>query len=136
MSTADKSFTIAGITTHSREGVTVTKVRYGNDLVRLSKMLSSNRKVGVSRDLGGRGDGFLDAVRVDLVELPGPLTKLEALQFLAGHGSFQSADDQFLVREELVDRQKRAQREAKRATLTVNAGKLIKAAKAKAPVTA
>jgi hypothetical protein len=136
MAVDNKLFTVAGITTHrgvTRGGVVVerTKVRFGTDMIRLVKMLNSPKKVwDRPNDIG------LAPVRLDLADLPQALTKLDALQYLAGNESFQGADDQFLIREELVDRQKRAAREAKRATLTVNAGKLIHAAKAKAPVTA
>lgn len=103
MSTS-KLFTVAGITTHSRENVTVTKVRYGNDMIRLVKTLSSDRKIGVSYDLGGRGDGFLDSKRVDLVDLPTAMTKEDALRFLAQHADFQSADDQAVIQDALSER--------------------------------
>jgi hypothetical protein len=103
MSTS-KLFTVAGITTHSRENVTVTKVRYGNDMIRLVKTLSSNRKIGVSYDLGGRGDGFLDSKRVDLIELPNAMTKEDALTFLAAHTDFQSPADQAVIQDALNER--------------------------------
>ncbi len=96
-----KLFTVAGITTHSRENVTVTKVRFGTDLVRLSKMLSSDRKIGVSYKFGGRDDGYLDSKRVDLVELPQAMTKLDAVKFLQSHPQFQSAEDQATIAEAL-----------------------------------
>ena len=137
MAVDNKLFTVAGITTH--RGVTPggavverTKVRYGTDMIRLVKMLNSPKKVW------DRPNGIgLAPVRLDLVDLPQALTKLDSLQFLAGNESFQGADDQFLIREEIRDRTKQAAREAKRATLTVNAGKLVSAvAQAKKPVTA
>ena len=103
MSTS-KLFTIAGITTHSRENVTVTKVRYGNDMIRLVKMLSSNRKIGVSYDLGGRGDGFLDSKRVDLIELPNAMSKEDALAYMAKHEQFQSPADQAVIQEAMNGR--------------------------------
>ncbi len=96
-----KTFTVCGITTHSRENVTVTKVRFGTDLVRLSKMLSSDRKIGVSYNFGGRDDGYLDSKRVDLVELPQAMTKLDAVKFLQSHPQFQSAEDQATIAEAL-----------------------------------
>ena len=96
-----KTFTVVGITTHSRENVTVTKVRFGTDLVRLSKMLSSDRKIGVSYKFGGRDDGYLDSKRVDLVELPQAMTKLDAVKFLQSHPQFQSAEDQATIAEAL-----------------------------------
>ena len=136
MAVDNKLFTVAGITTHRGSRGTITsertKVRYGTDMIRLVKMLNSDKKI-VDRP----NQIELAPARLDLVDLPGPLTKLDALQYLAGHELFQGADDQFLIREEIRDRTKQAAREAKRATLTVNAGKLVSAqAKAKAPVTA
>lgn len=103
MSTS-KLFTVAGITTHAREDVTVTKVRYGNDMIRLVKTLSSDRKIGVSYDLGGRGDGFLDSKRVDLIELPNAMTKEDALTFLAAHSDFQSPSDQAVIQDAVSER--------------------------------
>jgi hypothetical protein len=121
----DKLFTTAGITTHSRAGVTVTKVRYGTDHIRLIKMLNSNKKIGVSYCLGGRDDGFLDAVRVDLVELPSPMLKADALKFLATHPAFQSPADQATIADEQDKREPRAPR--------VKREKAVKATKKAAP---
>lgn len=103
MSTS-KLFTVAGITTHSREDVTVTKVRYGNDMIRLVKTLSSDRKIGVTQNLGGRNDGFLDSKRVDLIELPNAMTKVEALNYLSTHADFQSPADQAIIQDALSER--------------------------------
>lgn len=57
----DKLFTVAGTATHNG----ITKVRFANDLVARIKILA---KAG--------------ATDVNLVELPKPMTKLEALQHL------------------------------------------------------
>jgi hypothetical protein len=57
----DKLFTVAGTATHAG----ITKVRFANDLVARIKILA---KAG--------------ATDVNLVELPTPMTKLEALQYL------------------------------------------------------
>ena len=129
MAVDNKLFTVAGITTHG--GATAagevserTKVRWGNDMVRLVKVLGSHKKIE-DRTLGI----CLSVKRLDLVDLPGPMTKIEALQFLSSHGSFQSADDQFLIRGELQDRLKAQASEARRATLTVNSGQLAAPAK-------
>ncbi len=108
-----KTYTIAGITTHSRENVTVTKVRYGNDIVRLSKMLSSNRKIGVTYSFGGRDDGYLDSKRVDLIELPTAMTKIDALKFLQAHDQFQSSEDQATIAEALSSKSPKAPRTPK-----------------------
>lgn len=106
----DKKFTCAGITTHSRADVTVTKVRYGNDYVRLIKQLSSNKKIGVNHNVGDREDGFLDAIRVDLIELPNSMIKIDALKFLAAHPDFQSAADQATIHDEITDRSPRVKK--------------------------
>ena len=96
-----KLFTSAGITLHSRAGTTVTKARFGTDHVRMIKMLSSNKKISVTNHPDGRGDGFLDAVRVDIVELPSPMSKHEATEFLMAHAEFQSREDQSLLQDVL-----------------------------------
>ena len=113
MASKDTLFTSAGITIHSRAGVTVEKVRFGTDHVRLLKMLSSNKKIGVRQDVGGRGDGFLDAVRVDIIELPHGMAKADAVKFLAAHAEFQSAEDQALLADEQGKREPKAPRVTK-----------------------
>lgn len=127
----EKRFTIAGITTHARAGVTVTKVRYGNDLPRLAKMLSSNRKISVSNHPDDRGDGFLDAVRVDLVNLPGVMTKDEALAHLATLPEFQSTEDQFIIKEAQHSRAAKARAAQKRAEKVIRATPSIEAIRAR-----
>ena len=118
-----KVFTVAGITTHSRAGVTITKARYGNDYVRLIKQLSSNKKIGVKEHLGGRADGYLDAVRVDMVELPSPMSKEDALKFLSTHDSFQSPSDQATIKDEIDSRQPKAPRATKPKAVKVKVAK-------------
>lgn len=123
---SDKLFTSAGITTHSREDVTVTKVRFGTDHIRMIKTLSSSKKIGVSYNFGGRDDGYLDPVRVDVIELPQAMTKQQATQFLLTHADFQSALDQALLQESLGAREPRAPR--------VKKERVVKAKAAKAPI--
>ncbi len=118
-----KVFTVAGITTHSRAGVTITKARYGNDYVRLIKQLSSNKKIGVKQHLGGRADGYLDAVRVDMIELPSAMSKVDALNFLAAHPEFQSPSDQATIKDEIDSRQPKAPRATKPKVAKVKATK-------------
>ena len=96
-----KLFTSAGITLHSRDEVVVNKVRFGTDHVRMIKMLTSSRKIGVSYNFGGREDGYLDPKRVDIVELPSPMSKHEATEFLMAHAEFQSREDQSLLQDVL-----------------------------------
>jgi len=99
-----KLFTSAGITLHSRDEVVVNKVRFGTDHVRMIKMLTSSRKIGVSYNFGGREDGYLDPKRVDIVELPSPMSKQDATEFLMAHADFQSPADQSLLQDVLDSR--------------------------------
>ena len=82
---ANQTFKVAGITTHG----TNTKVRFTDDMVRRIKQFSK----------GG-------ASRIDLVELPTEMTKIEALNYLASHADFQSAGDQATIADSLADKSK------------------------------
>ena len=97
-----KTFKVAGITVHDGNA----KVRFTDDLVRRIKQFNK----------GG-------ATRVDFVELPSAMSKVEALQHLLAHASFQSPSDQATLNDSLADRQK----EASKGTVKVTA----KVAKAK-----
>lgn len=77
------------------------------------KMLSSNKKISVTNHPDDRGDGFLDAVRVDIVELPQEMSKQDAVKFLMAHADFQSADDQALLQDALNAREPKAPRAKK-----------------------
>jgi hypothetical protein len=93
-----KLFTIAGITKHSNGIDTVEKVRYATDLVRSLKMLTSDKKIGL------RNGGYLESKRVDLVELPNPMTKVEACNYMLTLPEFQSPADQALIQDALYSR--------------------------------
>jgi hypothetical protein len=84
---ANQTFKVAGITTHD----TNTKVRFTDDMVRRVKQFSK----------GG-------ASRIDLIELPSEMTKLEALKYLQSHSDFQSAEDQATISDAITDRTKEA----------------------------
>jgi len=84
---AKDTFKVAGITTHGDS----TKVRFTDDLVRRVKQFSK----------GG-------ASRIDLIELPTEMTKLEALKYLQTHEDFQSASDQATISDSIADRTKEA----------------------------
>ena len=84
---ANQTFKVAGITTHG----TSTKVRFTDDMVRRVKQFSK----------GG-------ASRIDLIELPSEMTKLEALKYLQTHVDFQSAEDQATISDAITDRTKEA----------------------------
>lgn len=95
---ANQTFKVAGITTHG----TSTKVRFTDDLVRRVKQFSK----------GG-------ATRIDLLELPSEMTKIEALKFLQTHADYQSGDDQAVISDALADRAK----EASKGTVKVKVSK-------------
>jgi hypothetical protein len=84
---AKQTFKVAGITTHNDS----TKVRFTDDMVRRVKQFSK----------GG-------ATRIDLVELPSEMTKIEALKYLATHAEFQSPADQATIADCLADKEKTA----------------------------
>jgi hypothetical protein len=82
---ANQTFKVAGITTHG----TNTKVRFTDDMVRRIKQFSK----------GG-------ASRIDLVELPTEMTKLEALKYIATLPEFASASDQATIADSIADKSK------------------------------
>ena len=84
---ANQSFKVAGITSHG----TSTKVRFTDDLVRRVKQFAK----------GG-------ATRIDLMELPSAMSKLEALAYLQSHADFQSPSDQATIGDAITDRSKEA----------------------------
>jgi len=84
---ANQSFKVAGITAHG----TSIKVRFTDDLVRRVKQFSK----------GG-------ASRIDLMELPSAMSKLEALAYLQAHADFQSQSDQATISDAIADRTKEA----------------------------
>jgi hypothetical protein len=84
---ANQLFKVAGLTTHNGN----TKVRFTDDMVRRIKQFTK----------GG-------ASRIDLVELPSEMTKIEALNYLASHAEFQSAGDQATIADCIADKMKEA----------------------------
>jgi len=84
---ADQTFKVAGITVHNGNA----KVRFTDDMVRRIKQFSK----------GG-------ATRVDFVELPSAMTKVEALKYLQAHADFQSDADQATIADTLADKVKEA----------------------------
>ena len=84
---ADQTFKVAGITVHNGNA----KVRFTDDMVRRIKQFSK----------GG-------ATRVDFVELPTEMNKIEALKYLQAHADFQSAADQATLTDSLADKVKEA----------------------------
>ena len=112
MADNNQLFKVAGITTHNGN----SKVRFTDDLIRRVKQFTK----------GG-------ATRIDLIELPNAVTKLEALRYLAAHADFQSANDQALISDCIADREK----DAKKGEVKVKAAKpSMDAIKARAKNTA
>ena len=110
MSTKDTLFTVAGITFHRGQtdaGVVVdrAKVRFSRDMVACIKKLTKPRALE-DKSLGIT----LDHVRVDMVDLPHPMLKDDALKFLATHPDFQSPADQLLISESVEHREPKAPR--------------------------
>ena len=106
----EKQFTVAG--TASQNGN--IKVRFANDLVARIKILNKN-----------------NCTDINLIELPRPMSKLEALQYLQTQGEqFTSGDAGYAVAAKLAEKTKVAKKgEVKVAGVKV-------AAKATAKVTA
>ena len=105
----EKLFTVAG--TATQHGV--TKARFANDLVARIKILNKN--------------GCTD---INLVELPKPMTKLQALQYLQEQGV--TGDAGYAVANKLAEKTKIA----KRGEVKVKATSVKSAVKADAKVTA
>ena len=106
----EKTFTVAGTATHNG----VTKARFANDLVARIKILN---KAG--------------ATNITLVELPEPMTKLQALQYLTEQG-ITNGDAGYAVSNKLAEKSKIA----KKGEVKVQASAGVKAKSAKKAVTA
>ena len=89
---SEQLFKVAGITTHNGN----SKVRFTDDLIRRVKQFTK----------GG-------ATRIDLMELPSAMTKLEALKYLQAHADYQGGDDQALIGDAISDREKAPKAEVK-----------------------
>lgn len=84
---ANQTFKVAGITAHNGN----SKVRFTDDMIRRVKQFNK----------GG-------ATRIDLIELPSEMTKVDCLNYLQTHADFQNPSDQALIADALEDRQKTA----------------------------
>jgi len=87
MANSNQTFKVAGITVHNGNA----KVRFTDDMVRRIKQYTK----------GG-------ASRVDFIELPSEMTKIEALKYMAAHADFQSPSDQATIADTLEDKTKEA----------------------------
>lgn len=86
MSETSKTFKVAGIVSDDKGRV---KVRYCNDLVGRVKLFSKNASTN----------------RIDFIELPNPMDKVSAINFLVAHEKFQSPEDQAILADALDNRQ-------------------------------
>jgi hypothetical protein len=102
MSKAEKMFTVAGTATNP-DGT--TKARFANDLVARIKILTKAQ-----------------CTNINLVELPQPMTKLEALQHLQTLGVTEG-DAGFVVANKLAEKSKLAKRGEVKVTLSKGKGK-------------
>jgi len=87
MANSNQTFKVAGITIHNGNA----KVRFTDDMVRRIKQFTK----------GG-------ASRVDFVELPSEMTKVEALKYIATLAEFASPSDQATIADTLADKSKEA----------------------------
>ena len=94
---ANQTFKVAGITTHNGN----TKVRFTDDMVRRIKQFTK----------GG-------ASRIDLVELPSEMTKIEALNHIAKLEMLASPGDQATISDTLADKTKEASKGTVKVTKT------------------
>ena len=89
-----QTFKVVGITEHNGN----TKIRFTHDMVRRVKQFSK----------GG-------ATRIDFIDLPEPMTKIEALKYMLTCKEFASEEDQATIQDTLEDKE----REARKGTGTV-----------------
>jgi len=87
MANSNQTFKVAGITIHNGNA----KVRFTDDMVRRIKQFTK----------GG-------ATRVDFVELPSEMTKVEALKYIATLPEFANPSDQATIADTLADKTKEA----------------------------
>ncbi len=111
---SDKMFTVAGYATNADGTV---KVRFANDLVARIKILN---KAGCTD--------------INLIELPKPMNKVDALQHLQEQGI--QGDAGYVVSTKLAEKQKLAAKSGKTATLSTGKSVKVKARGAKTVDTA
>lgn len=84
-----QTFTVVGITEHNGN----VKVRFTDDMVRRVKQFSK----------GG-------ASRIDFIELPNPMTKIEALKYMLTCKEFSNENDQATIQDTLEDKERDARK--------------------------
>ncbi len=111
MAKPNQAITVAGITSH---GTFTNKVRFTVNLVRRIKQFVK-----------------VNATRIDLVELPNPMSRLEAIAYLKTHADFQSAEDQATLDEAVETRTPKTPKVKVVKTVKTPKVKAVKVAKAK-----
>jgi hypothetical protein len=86
MTNTNALFTVSGITTDAQGN---SKVRWTQDLIRRTKLFAKQ--------------GY---VRIDLVDLPQPMTKLEALAYISTLPQFDNAGDRMTIEDAAAYREK------------------------------
>ena len=84
-----QTFKVVGITVHNGNA----KVRFTDDMIRRIKQFTK----------GG-------ATRCEFIELPGEMTKIEALKYMLTRPEFASAEDQATINDSLEDREKESRK--------------------------
>ena len=115
MANSNQTFKVAGITIHNGNA----KVRFTDDMVRRIKQFTK----------GG-------ATRVDFVELPSEMTKVDALKYLATLPEFANASDQATIADTLADKTKEANKGTVKVKTTKPSIDAIKARAKKSEVSA
>lgn len=111
-----KTFKVAGITVHNGNA----KVRFTDDMIRRIKQFTK----------GG-------ATRVDFVELPSEMTKMEALEYMKSHAMFQSNEDQATINDTMLDKQEKPAKQKREVKVKADKPSIEKIkARAKKKVTA
>lgn len=111
-----KTFKVAGITVHNGNA----KVRFTDDMIRRIKQFTK----------GG-------ATRVDFVELPSEMTKMEALEYMKSHEMFQSNEDQATINDTMLDKQEKPAKQKREVKVKADKPSIEKIkARAKKQVTA
>lgn len=84
-----QTFKVVGITVHNGNA----KVRFTDDMIRRVKQFTK----------GG-------ATRCEFIELPNPMTKVEALKYMLTRNEYASAADQATIQDNLVEREKESRK--------------------------
>lgn len=84
-----QTFKVVGITVHNGNA----KVRFTDDMIRRVKQFTK----------GG-------ATRCEFIELPNPMSKVEALKYMLTRAEYASAADQATIQDNLVEREKESRK--------------------------